>query len=116
MHQRIRIVRRARLAAVAALTVGLTASGALADGPIKQRQENQDARIEQGADSGALTGKEQKKLEKQQDAIDDARDQALANDGKIGAREARGLTAAQDAASGQIRRLKSNDRTDPPAE
>jgi len=117
MNWRSLRTRSARFAAVVALALGLAVPAtAGADGAIKQRQENQDDRIDQGADTGALTDQEQKALEKQQDAISQGRDKAIANDGKIGAGEARRLTHAQDKASGKIRRLKSNDRTAPPSE
>jgi len=113
MNWRSLRTRSARFAAVVALALGLAVPAtAGADGAIKQRQENQDDRIDQGA----LTDQEQKALEKQQDAISQGRDKAIANDGKIGAGEARRLTHAQDKASGKIRRLKSNDRTAPPSE
>lgn len=87
---------------------------AWADGPIAGRQDLQDDRIDNGADSGQLTGQEKAKLEQQQDAIGHARDKAIANDGHIGAGEARRLTHAQNKASKRIHKLKHNDQTATP--
>lgn len=106
-----------RILAAGALTLGLAVpSPARADGPIAGRQDLQDNRIDNGTDSGQLTSQEKVRLERQQDAIGHARDKAIANDGHIGAGEARRLTRAQNKASKRIYEAKHNDKTaTPPA-
>lgn len=97
------------LAATAAvLLAGVTAGFA---GPIQGRQNVQDARIDHGVAKGTITKSEQAGLRGQQKAIDKARDKALANDGKIGKKEAKRLTKAQNRASADIRAAKNNART-----
>ena len=101
-----------RILAAAAVSCALALPPvAWADGPIAGRQDLQDNRIDNGANSGQLTGQEKAKLEQQQDAIGHARDKAIANDGQIGAREARKLTHAQNKASKRIHKLKHKDQT-----
>lgn len=110
--------RSIRILAAAAVSFGLALPAtALADGPIAGRQDLQDNRIDNGADSGQLTDQEKAKLEQQQDAIGHARDKAIANDGHIGAGEARRLTHAQNKSSKRIHKLKHNDQAaTPPAQ
>lgn len=98
-----------RLVAVTALAC-LVATPAFA-GPIKGRQKAQDARIDQGVASGSVTKGEQAALRGQQRAIDSARSKALSNDGKIGKKEAKKLTKAQNQASKDIKSAKQNDRS-----
>ena len=97
------------LIALTALAL-FVASPALA-GPIKGRQKAQDARIDQGVASGSVTKGEQAALRGQQRAIDGARSKALSNDGKIGKKEAKKLTKAQNQASKHIKNAKQNDRS-----
>ena len=116
MIEQPRSSRSIRLLATAVLTLGLAVPPvSWADGPIAGRQDLQDNRIDNGVDSGQLTGGEKAKLEQQQDKIGHARDKAIANDGHIGAGEARRLTRAQNNASKRIHKLKHNDKTAPPA-
>lgn len=98
---------KALIAAVAAGTL-LFGSAAYA-GVIHDRQLEQQARIEQGVDSGALTPHETRTLRTQQRVIARTRNRAL-SDGVIGAREARHLTREQNHASRDIYRLKHNAR------
>lgn len=101
------------LAALVTATLGTTlvAAPVAEAGPLKARQGAQDARIDQGVSSGELTGRERAALRGEQRAIDQARDRALANDGKIGNREAKRLTKAQNRASKDIHRAKHNARS-----
>lgn len=103
--------RRQRVLTIA-LASALTLSwGTAVAGPIKARQNVQDARIDRGVSSGNLTKGEQAGLRGQQHAIDKGRDRALANDGKIGKKEAKKLTKAQNRASRDIHAAKHNKRT-----
>jgi hypothetical protein len=103
----------ARLVAATALAFCLAGASPAVAGPIHERQENQDERIDRGAATGALTRHESNVLENQQSVIDHARGRAIANDGKLGKREAQRLTRAQNRASRNIARLKHNQRTTP---
>jgi hypothetical protein len=93
-----------------ALAVAMAATASFAQEPtptprVDQRQENQQARIDQGAASGSLTGREQRRLQREQRGI--ARSEAHANaDGKVTARERRRLHRQQNAASADIARQK----------
>lgn len=88
----------------------LLLAGSASAGPIQDRMLRQDARIDQGAASGALTPGETQRLDSEQNVIARTRDRALA-DGRIGPREARQINWEQDRASRNIYRLKHNERT-----
>lgn len=79
-------------------------------GVIHQRQLEQQARIEQGVGSGALTAHETRTLSKGQRVIAHTRDRAL-SDGVLSGREARRITGEQNRANRDIYRLKHNART-----
>ncbi len=79
---------------------------------VDQRQANQEARIQQGVQSGALTGKEAAKLEKGQDKVQAKETKAKA-DGKVTARERARLAKAQDKQSRKIARQKHDRQTAP---
>lgn len=79
-------------------------------GPIQDRMLRQDARIDQGVVSGALTPRETQRLETEQGVIARTRGQALA-DGVMTPHEARQITWEQDRASRDIYRLKHNARS-----
>jgi hypothetical protein len=83
-------------------------SGAWAQGAtpgVDQRQDNQQARIAQGAASGALTGREQRRLQREQRGI--ARAEAHAKtDGTVTPQERRRLHRKQNAASADIAHQK----------
>jgi hypothetical protein len=72
---------------------------------IDKRQELQQRRIDQGAQSGALTEKEAARLEKGQARVDKMEDKATA-DGKVTAKERRRIEHAQDTQSRRIHRQK----------
>lgn len=74
---------------------------------IDQRQANQEKRIEQGIDSGALTNRETNRLEHQQTRIDHQEDAAKA-DGRMTPAERARLTHQQNKASRNIARKKHN--------
>ena len=79
---------------------------------VDQRQANQEARIQQGVQSGALTGKEAAKLEKGQDKVQAKETKAKA-DGKVTARERARLAKAQDKQSRNIAKQKHDRQTAP---
>jgi len=75
-----------------------------------QRNINQQRRIEQGVQSGALTNKEAAKLERGQARVDRAEARAGA-DGRISPREQARIQSKENAQSKQIFREKHNRRT-----
>jgi hypothetical protein len=96
----------AALLTVAALPLAAQTSTPRVD----QRQANQEARIQQGVQSGELTAKETAKLEKGQSKVQALEDKAKA-DGKVTAKERRKLTRAQDKQSRKIYREKHDKQT-----
>lgn len=94
-----RIVTRSVLVALAALTA--TAAAASAD-EIDRRQALQEQRIQQGARSGQLTGREYRALEAEQARIRELERRAKA-DGYVSASERAQIRSAQDNASRHIR-------------
>ena len=76
-----------------------------------QRQLNQEQRIQQGAQTGALTPKEVAKLEQGQGRLQAKEDRAKA-DGKVTAKERVHLQHAQDKQSKQIYREKDDRQHD----
>src|SRR4030042_7155578 len=76
-------------------------------GPFTWRETRQQARIEQGADSGQITHREFRHLERQQGRIEAYRERAW-SDGNLSASETRHLTRAQNRASRHIWRAKHN--------
>jgi len=91
-------------------TGSLLLAGSVQAGVFHDRQARQNARIDQGVASGALTPHEADTLFRQQRVIARSRDRALA-DGVMSPSEARHLTREQDHASQDIYDLKHNDRT-----
>jgi hypothetical protein len=93
----------------AALAAFATASYA---GTVREerREANQQARIAQGARSGALTPRETARLERGQAHVDRMEARAKANDGKIGPVERNRIERAQNRQSRRIHRLKHNAR------
>lgn len=76
---------------------------------IDQRQFNQERRIQQGIESGALTQHEANQLQRQQDRI--AQHETVAKaDGVVTAKERASLTRQQNTASRNIARKKHNSR------
>lgn len=74
---------------------------------IDQRQENQERRIEQGVNSGALTEREANRLEHQQMRIEHQEEAAKA-DGVVTPGERARLTHQQNKANRNIARKKHN--------
>jgi len=77
---------------------------------IDQRQENQERRIDQGIQSGQLTGPEAERLQRQQNRIETMESKAQA-DGKVSAAERRKIRRAQNRASRRIWREKHDAQT-----
>jgi hypothetical protein len=78
---------------------------------VDQRQANQEQRIDQGAQSGTLTGKEAARLEKGQTHVENVETRTQA-DGKVTARERARLDHAQDVQSRRIAREKRDGQHD----
>ena len=78
-----------------------------------QRDVNQQTRIEQGLQSGALSTSEAAKLEKEQSRVDHMQARAL-KDGQLSPEEQAKLKAAQDKASRDIAAAKHNTTTGNP--
>lgn len=72
-----------------------------------QRNINQESRIEQGAQSGALTNREVGKLERGQAHVD-AREARAAANGRVGAVEQAGIQRSENRNSRRIARKKHN--------
>ena len=78
---------------------------------IDQRQENQQQRIDQGVQSGALTEKEATRLDKGQGRVEKMEDKAV-SDGKVTAKERMRIEKAQDTQSRRIARQKHDRQHD----
>jgi hypothetical protein len=96
--------------------VALSGTQAIADSTatpvINQRQANQDQRIDQGVQSGALTNRETKTLDAREDKI--ASDKAAAKaDGNVTPAERSKLRGEERRTSRAIYRKKHNARTAP---
>jgi uncharacterized membrane protein YebE (DUF533 family) len=94
-------------AAVAAtiLAAPVVASAQSSTPVIDQRQENQEKRIDQGVQSGALNQPETRRLERNQAAIEKMETKAK-SDGTVTRRERARLTKAQNRSSRRIWRQK----------
>lgn len=100
----------AALLAAAALPVLAQTDPAATPG-VDKRQANQEARIQQGATSGALTAKEATRLEKGQDRVENLEAKAKA-DGTVTAKERERLQHAQNVESRRIFRQKHDRQHD----
>lgn len=78
---------------------------------IDQRQANQQQRIDQGVQSGALTGQEAARMEKGQTNVQKAEDKAAA-DGKVTAKERARIERKQDRQSKRVARQKHDRQHD----
>ena len=104
------LISALRAATLAAVLASTTAHAAGTNTPVlDQRQENQERRIEQGVESGALNANEAARLEAQQNRVQRAEDRAKA-DGVVTGKERAALHHRQDHASGNIARKKHNNR------
>lgn len=81
---------------------------------VDARQANQEARIQQGVQSGALTNKEAAKLEKGQDKVQAMENKAKA-DGKVTPRERARLAKEQNKQSKKIAKQKHDKQRKAPA-
>lgn len=94
------------VAAAAATLIVLPAMAQTTSTPrIDQRQENQQRRIDQGVNSGALNEREAARLQKGQERVQKMEDKAVA-DGKVTVREKARIEHAQDKQSRHIAREK----------
>ncbi|MRR50255.1 MAG: hypothetical protein EG825_04965 [Rhodocyclaceae bacterium] len=78
---------------------------------VDQRQLNQQQRIDQGVQSGALTGKEAARLEKGQEHVQRMEDKAKA-DGTVTRQERKRLQHAENVQSRKIERQKHDRQHD----
>lgn len=101
---------RTFLAAVA-LVAPMLAAAQTSTPRIDQRQANQEARIQQGEQSGALTQREAAKLERGQQRVQNIENKAEA-DGKVTAKEKARIEHAQDQQSKKIYREKHDRQHD----
>lgn len=81
---------------------------------VDARQASQEARIQQGAQSGALTGREAAKLERGQDKVQAMESKAKA-DGKVTPRERARLAKEQNKQSRKIAKQKHDKQRKAPA-
>jgi hypothetical protein len=93
--------------AAAIAAIALPAAAQVQTPRIDQRQANQEARIQQGVQSGELTGKEAAHLEKGQARVQGMKDKAAA-DGKVTRHERAKIARAQKKQSHKIARKKHN--------
>lgn len=105
-------MNRHLIISIALLCASLGASAQTAATTV-QRDVNQQARIEQGLKSGALSTSEAARLEREQGAISRQQARVLA-DGKVTPAEQARLNATQNKASRDIRRAKTNEVTGNP--
>ncbi len=95
------------LTTIGLLIFCLISGSVFAQEGIDQRQEKQEARIEQGSASGQLTPAEQKRLEAQQKHIQKIEDKATV-DGIMTGKEKARIARAQNRSHRKIYRKKHN--------
>ena len=100
------------LAALVAAAV-LPVAAQTATPRVDQRQANQDARIQQGAKSGALTDKEAARLQAGQAKVQ-AKEDTAKSDGQVTARERARLAKSQNKQSRKIAKEKHDKQTTAP--
>ena len=81
---------------------------------VDQRQANQEARIQQGVQSGQLTNKEAARLEKGQERVE-KREAAAKADGKVTPKERAKLAKSQNKQSKKIAKQKHDKQKKAPA-
>lgn len=106
-------MKTTRLLTALLLTLGAGASFAQTAATTVQRDVNQQTRIEQGLQSGALNTKEAAKLEREESKVDRMQANAL-KDGKLTPAEKARLQAAQNQTSRDIAAAKHNEVTGNP--
>lgn len=92
------------------VAVALPAAAQTSTPRIDQREANQQARIQQGVQSGQLTPRETANLERGQAKVETLEAKAKA-DGKVTAKERARITRVQDKQSRKIYRKKHNGKT-----
>ena len=103
------------LVSLAALVAAVALPAAAQSTPrVDQREANQQARIQQGAQSGQLTAGETARLERGQAHVQSMEAKAK-TDGKVTPRERARLAKAQNKQSRKIHRKKHNRKTTAPA-
>jgi len=103
-----------RILAVLTTIAALPAAAASTQTPaVDQRQVNQEARIQQGVQSGQLTPKEDAKLEKAQGKIEADKEKAQA-DGKVTSKERKKLAKEQNKQSKKISKQKHDKQATTP--
>jgi Skp family chaperone for outer membrane proteins len=102
---------RTLIAAVALVAPLLAVAQTPSTPRVDQRQVNQEARIQQGAQSGSLTQKEATKLEKGQTHVQNMENKAMA-DGTVNKKEAGRIENAQDQQSKKVYREKHDRQHD----
>lgn len=102
---------RTLIAAVALVAPLLAAAQTTSTPRVDQRQVNQEARIQQGTQSGSLTQKEAANLEKGQTHVQNMENKATA-DGKVTNKEAGRIEHAQDQQSKKIEHQKHDRQHD----
>jgi len=90
------------------------AASATDDPGIQKRMDIQQKRIDQGGQSGQITPKEEKKLDKQQQRIK-KKEARMKSDGKLTKKERAKLTKEQNKASQKIYKEKHDNQVVPPA-
>ncbi|HEU0118743.1 MAG TPA: hypothetical protein VFR09_08940 [Alphaproteobacteria bacterium] len=79
-----------------------------------QRNENQQTRIENGANNGTMTNREAARAEKGQARVE-GKEAHAARNGHVGKREQAGIQKSEDRQSGRIYKAKHNDHNAPGA-
>ena len=102
---------RTLIAAVALVAPLLAAAQTTSTPRVDQRQVNQEARIQQGTQSGSLTQKEAANLEKGQTHVQNMENKAMA-DGTVNKKEASRIEHAQDQQSKKVYRQKHDRQHD----
>lgn len=80
-----------------------------------KRQDNQQRRIHQGTQSGALTDQEAARLQRQSDKLDSRAEKMAESGDKLTVGERRALEHQQDNLSRRIHKQKHDRQTQPPA-
>jgi len=104
---------QAKIVAALFALVALPAAAQTATPRVDARQANQEARIQQGVQSGQLTGKEAAKLEAGQAKVEKKEAKAKA-DGVVTKKERAKLAKAQDKQSKKIRKQKHDKQKQAP--
>lgn len=107
-------IHKAVLASLLAVGIAVPAFAQTGTGTpsLDQREQNQQNRIEQGINSGALKAGEAAKLEKREQALQN-KEAVAKSDGKVTAKERHQLKHAAKRDSAKIAKAKHNAKTNP---